>query len=95
MVIHEGQLERALKFAKESMEYVNKNFPEYKEYNLQVYREVVGEGGKLHWFGDFKNQEDIDAYWQKVSTDTGYSEILATAEGIFEEPVILLLQSIY
>jgi len=92
MVIHEGQLERALKFAKESMEYVNKNFPGH---NLQVYREVVGEGGKIHWFGDFKNQEEIDEYWQKVSTDTVYSEILATAEGIFEEPVILMLQSIY
>ncbi len=92
MVIHEGQLERALKFAKESMEYTNKNFPER---NLQVYREVVGEGGKIHWFADFKYQEEIDEYWQKVSTDTVYSEILATAEGIFEEPVIVIMQSVY
>ncbi len=49
----------------------------------------------MHWFADFKNQGEIDEYWQKVSTDTAYSEILATGEGIFEEPVILMLQSIY
>ena len=91
-VILEGQLEGALKFAKEVTEYVNKNYPGL---NVQVYREVVGEGGKIHWFVNFENQEEADEFSQKISTDAGYNEILATAEGVFEVPVDLILQSIY
>jgi len=91
-VILEGQLERALKFAKEVTEYGNKNYPGY---NVQVYREVVGEGGKIHWFMDFENMEEIEELIQKSSTDAGYAEIIASAEGVFEVPVDLVLQSIY
>ncbi len=91
-VILEGQLEGALKFAKEGTEYFNKNYPGH---NVQVYREVVGEGGKIHWFMDFENMEEIVEYRQKISTDAGYDEIIATAEGVFEVPVDVLLQSIY
>jgi hypothetical protein len=92
-VILEGQFEAALKFAKEVTEYVNKNYPGL---NVQAYRDVMGEGGKIHWFADYKNQEEIDEMVQNISTDAGYNEILATAEGVFEEPVVdLLMQSIY
>ena len=72
---------------------MNKNYPGH---HVQVYREVVGEGGKIHWFSNWENQGEIDEFVQKISTDTGYNEILATAEGVFEEPVVdLILQSIY
>ena len=91
-VILEGQLERALTIAKEITEYVNKNYPGL---NVQVYREVVGEGGKIHWIADFEEQEEIDEFDQKSSTDAGLNEIRATFEGIFEEPVGVVLQSIY
>ncbi len=92
-VILEGQLERALKFTKEIAEYVDKNYPGH---NVQVYREVVDEGGKIHWFADFKNMEELEEFGQKISTDAEYNEIIATAEGIFEEPLVdVVLQSIY
>ena len=91
-VILEGQLEGALKFAKEVTEYSNKNYPEL---NVQVYREVVDEGGKIHWFIDFENPEEAEGLGEKTSTDAEYNEILASAEGIFEEPVDVIMQSIY
>lgn len=92
-VILEGQLERALKFTKEIAEYVDKNYPGH---NVQVYREVVDEGGKIHWFADFENQEELEEFGQKISTDAEYNEIIATGEGIFEEPLVdVVLQSIY
>jgi len=91
-VILEGQLDRALKIANEITEYVNKSYPGL---NVQAYREVVGEGGKIHWFADFENQEEIDEFEQKSSADAGLNEIRATFEGIFEEPVGVVLQSIY
>ena len=91
-VILEGQLERALKFAKESTEYIDKNYPGHK---IQVYREVVGEGGKIHWFMDFKNIEDLEEFGQKFQTDAGYNEMFAAFEEIFETSVGVFLQSIY
>lgn len=48
-VILEGQLEAALKFVKEITEYESKNYPGH---HVQVYRELLGEGGKIHWFVD-------------------------------------------
>ena len=63
-VILEGKLEAALIFAKESTEYMDKNYPGH---NVQVYREVVGEGGKIHWFTDWKNQGELDELYQKFS----------------------------
>ncbi len=91
-VILEGQLDRALKIAEEITEYANKN---YSGLNVQVYREVVGEGGKIHWFMDFENMEKAEEFEQKNSNDAGLSEIRDSFEGVFEDPVEVVMRSIY
>ncbi|MCJ7581757.1 MAG: DUF6039 family protein [Candidatus Aminicenantes bacterium] len=91
-IIPEGQLEQALKFAKELTEYVNKNYPGY---NVQVYREVVDEGGKIHWFANFENQEEFEEFNQKLLTDAGFDEILATFKDFLETASFVILHSIY
>lgn len=91
-IIPEGQLEQALKFGKELTEYVNKN---YQGLNVQVYREVVDEGGKIHWFANFENQEEFEEINQKLSTDAGLDEILATFKDFLETASSVILHSIY
>jgi len=91
-VILEGQLDLALKFGKDITEYVNKYYPGF---NVQVYREVVGEGGKLHWFVDYKSMEEFNEFDQKIAMDTAFNDLIATSEGVFELPVDLVLLTIY
>ncbi|MFC1553619.1 DUF6039 family protein [candidate division KSB1 bacterium] len=91
-MVFDGQMEGATKFAKNVTEYVNKN---YKDVNVQVYKEVIGTGGKIYWLVDFKSQQHFLEVSQKLDMDLDFMDIVATAEFYIDTPVDKLLQSLY
>lgn len=80
VLIAPGQTERALQFAVAVTEHVTQTFPEI---TVEVYTEILGDVGKVHWFIDYESLAQLEVHLQTLATDATYSQMLADIGGAF------------
>lgn len=91
--VSRGKALEARQWAKEVTEYVNEN---YAPVSAQVYSEIFGDLGKVHWYIDYEDLATIEMYSARLLADEGYQVLLSKAADLFVEGSIrdTLIQSL-
>jgi hypothetical protein len=79
-VMKATESQRAQQFAVGITELVNQKFPEI---NVEVYIEMLGASGKIHWFADFESMEQLQRIMEGVAMDAEYNQMLLDIAGVF------------
>ena len=75
-----GGTERAAQFAVAVTQFVNQKYPEI---NVEVYMEILGVSGKIHWFADFESMEQLQRITDGLATDAEYNQMVLDVAGVF------------
>ena len=78
--ILDGKAAAAMEFAVKVASYVNDNYPGL---NVQVLRNVSGLVNQVQWVSSYESLAALEEINAKIGADSGYQEIVATAEGLF------------
>ncbi len=63
---------RAVRWAKETTDYVNVQYPET---SLQVFTSRFGAVNMIYWTADFEDLAALDQWQVQVASDEGYREL--------------------
>jgi hypothetical protein len=78
--ILDGKNAAAMEFAVKVASYVNDNYPGL---NVRVLSNVSGQVNQVHWVSGYESLAALEETSAKIGADSGYQEIVATAEGLF------------
>lgn len=73
---------KAIQWSKEVAEFINGKYPGG---NLRAFMGQFGAYGTIYWSADFEDLAALDRWTQQIMADQGYWEMIAKAEGLFQE----------
>ena len=80
VLIASGQTARAMEFAVAMTEHVNQILTGV---TVEVYTEILEDGGKVHWFVDYESMAQYETRTQALANDETYNQMLADIDGVF------------
>lgn len=75
VMIHDGKTEEGVGWALKVRKYVNETF----DSNVQVWRNVTGHEGQLHWVANYDSLADLETATKKKDADAGYQKMIKEA----------------
>ena len=78
-----GEGQAAMQFAQEVRAYLNTN---YAEISIELYTEVFGDVGRLHWFAGYPSLAALERVQARLQSDAGFQKLVARAPEVLERP---------
>lgn len=80
--VSRGKLLEAMQWAKEVTIYINQK---YAPVSVQVYSELFGDLGMIHWYADYEDLATIEKFNNQLLADQGYWALLNKSQDWFIE----------